>query len=313
LKNAITASSDHTANDYQVCGRPRSKSRSDTGTSLAYKWVDDEGQTHLSDKPPSGHIASVIDMAGSKRDFTFEIQADGITLPITFQGQIAAGSKRIYDTWHFFLGENNLRQSKIMLHVIGGPARFDAFHAKASPGSKSVDGFYKPTKNVAYAKYYPKRPDRAVEISFHEISHLITASHLGTTPPWLTEGLAEYFETMEVRGQGGTIHPNQAHLKLLKKSRLPGLHDFLDIDRAQWSGPQRSLNYAAAWSLMHFLMQGAPGMYAVQEVVQQAHANFCKPFSASAALNAAYPGGLQRLESDWRKWLRNNGAAIQQT
>ncbi len=312
-RNAITASSDHTTNDHQVCGRPQTKPRSDTGTSLVYKWVDEKGQTHMSDTPPSGHIASVIDMAGNKRDFTYEIKADGITLPITFQGQIAAGSKRIYDTWHFFLGEDKLRQAKIKLRVIGGPARFDAFRANYRPGSKPVDGFYTPTKNEAYVKYYPQRPDRAVEISFHEISHLITASHLGTTPPWLTEGLAEYFETMEVSGQGGTIYPNKAHLKRLKNSRLPGLHDFLRIDRSQWSGPQRSLNYATAWSLMHFLMQGAPGMHAMQEVVQQAHTNFCKPFSASAALNAAYPGGLQQLESDWRKWLRNNGAGIQQT
>jgi hypothetical protein len=111
---------------------------------------------------------------------------------------------------------------------------------------------------------------------------------------------------MEVRGQGRTIHLNEAHLKLLKRSRLPGLHDFLSTDRAQWSGPQRSLNYATAWSLMYFLMQDAPGMYAMQEVVKQAQANFCKPFSASNALNTAYPGGLQRLESDWRKWLRNS-------
>jgi hypothetical protein len=313
-RNTIAASSDHTANDHKICNRPPTKLRTDIGTSLAYKWVDDEGQTHLSDTPPSGHIASVIDMTtGSKRDFTYEIEAEGITLPISFQGQISAGSKRIYDTWHFFLGQEKLRQSHIKLSVIGGPERFNAFRENSWPGSKPVNGFYSNSKNQAFVKYDLARPEQATRTSLHEISHLITASHLGTTPPWLTEGLAEYFETMEVSGQGGTIHPNKAHLKLLKKRRLPKLHDFLDIDRSQWIGPLRDINYATAWSLMYFLMQGDPGMYAMQEVVQQAHVNFCKPFSASAALNAAYPGGLQRLESDWRNWLRNSGAAIQQT
>jgi hypothetical protein len=312
--NSGAVASDHTANDQQVCNRPRTQFRNEAGTNPVYQWVDGEGQTHLSDTPPSDHIASVIDMAtGTKRDFTYEISADGITLPITFQGQISAGSKRIYDTWHFFLGDTDLRQSQIKLRVIGGPDRYDAFQRKAWPNSKPTNGFYINSKNQAYVKYDPNRPEQSLHTSFHEISHLITASHLGPTPPWLTEGLAEYFENMEVTGQGGTIHPNKAHLTLLKKSPLPRLHDFLEIDRSQWNGAQRDLNYATAWSLMHFLMQGAPGMYAMQDVVQQAHASFCKPFSVSTALHNAYPGGLKRLESDWKKWLHNNRASVQQT
>jgi hypothetical protein len=122
--------------------------------------------------------------------------------------------------------------------------------------------------------YVPGQPGRAIDTSFHEISHLITASHLGPTPPWLTEGLAEYFETMEVSHQAGKIHPNRAHIKLLQNSRLPRLRDFLSMDRSLCNGELRELNYAVAWSLMHYLMQGAPGTYAMKEVVQQAQANF---------------------------------------
>ncbi|MFO7551331.1 MAG: hypothetical protein R6W80_07970, partial [Haliea sp.] len=68
-------------------------------------------------------------------------------------------------------------------------------------------------------------------------------------------------------------------------------------------GPDRSRNYAIAWSLTHFLLEGAPGMYALQRVIQQAEARFCQAFSAVAELDAAYPGGLRRLERDWRQWL----------
>jgi hypothetical protein len=64
---------------------------------------------------------------------------------------------------------------------------------------------------------------------------------------------------------------------------------------------------------MHFLLEGAPGMYALREVIQQAEINFCKPFSAVDVLNNAYPGGLQRLEQDWRTWLSNGGYQIHQT
>jgi hypothetical protein len=117
-----------------------------------------------------------MDLAGNKRDFTYEIIPDGVTLPIDFQGKVRAGAKRIYDTWNFFLREENLRQSQITLRVIGGPERFDAIRAKAWPNSKPVSGFYNPGLNQAFVKYNPARPDQALATSFHEISHLITAS-----------------------------------------------------------------------------------------------------------------------------------------
>ncbi len=149
--------------------------------------------------------------------------------------------------------------------------------------------------------------------SFHEISHLVTTSHLGHTSPWLTERLAEYFETMHVKGQMGTVYPNTQHLQLLRRSSTPRLRDFLSIKKSEWKSPQRDLNYATAWSLMHYLMEGSPGMYAMQEVIREAHKNFCKPFAADSVLNDAYPGGLDRVEADWRSWLASKKHKAQKT
>jgi hypothetical protein len=312
-QNSGYSSADHTADDLQACNRPQTKSRADTDTKLIYKWVDETGQTHMSDEQPEGIIASVMDLSMKKRDFTYQIIPDGISVPTDFPGQLAAGSKRIYDTWHFFLGEQKLRQSQITVLLIGGPDRFDAYHAKASPGSKPVNGFYSMSQNLAVVKFDSANQAQALRTTFHEISHLITASHLGPTPPWLTEGLSEYFETMQVKDQTGSIHPNETHIKLLKKTPLPRLRDYLSIDRPEWHGANRDRNYAIAWSLMNFLLQGAPGMYALQQVIQQAEANFCQPFSATDALDLAYPGGIPRLEQDWRQWLANGEFQIQQT
>ena len=308
-----TDHADHAAEDQNVCSRPRTKARSDVDTQIYYKWVDEDDQTHMSDERPVDVIASVVDLSMKKQDFTYQIRSDGVSVPVDFPGQFSAGSKRIYDTWHFFLGEKKLRQSRIEVLLIGGSDRFNAIHAKASPNSKPVNGFYRMSKNQAVVKFDPTNKEQTLRTTFHEVSHLITGSHLGPTPPWLTEGLAEYFETMEVKGQMGTIYPNQAHIKLLRKTQLPRLKNYLSIDRPEWHGADRDRNYAIAWSLMHFLLQGAPGMYAMQEVIQQAEESFCKPFSAVDALEGAYPGGLHRLEQDWRKWLSNSDFQIHQT
>ncbi|PLW70553.1 DUF1570 domain-containing protein [Pseudohalioglobus lutimaris] len=302
----------HSRGDQFVCNRPPTKSRSDVKRNLVYSWIDENGQTHMSDSPPKDHIASVTDLSDSKQEFTYTVNDDGANLPVAFQGKLSAGAKRIYDTWNFFLGEEKLRQTHITVRVIGGPARFDAFRKEVWPNSLPAGGFYSPSKNVAYVKYDPKRPENAIRTTFHEVSHLITAGHLGSTPPWLTEGLAEYFETMEVSHQGGTIYPNEAHIRLLQRNPIPRLDSFLSVTRSQWNGEMREMNYAVAWSLMHFLMQGPPGVYAMKEVVEQAHTNLCKPFATKKALHEAYQGGLQRLEADWRQWMAMRGFGIQQ-
>lgn len=312
-RGEVFSPADHTTQDQQVCGRPRTKSRSESDRRLIYQWRDEDGQTHMSDEQPQGVIATVMDMSTQEQDFTYRITPDGVSVPINFPGQLAAGSKRMYDTWHFFLGEERLRQSSIEVLLIGGPGRFDAYHAKVSPNSKPVNGFYSMGKNQAAVKFDPDNMARTLGTTFHEISHLITASHLGPTPPWLTEGLAEYFETMQVKDQAGVIYPNQAHIKLLKQAPLPSLRDYLAIERPEWHEDQRDRNYAIAWSLINFLLQGAPGMYALQKVIQHVEDNFCQPFSAVAVLDQAYPGGIQRLEQDWRRWLANSQFQIQQT
>ncbi len=303
---------DHTANDSEVCNRPATRSRFETDSTLIYRWTDEDGQTHLSDERPEDTITQVIDISGTRRDFTYRIEREGIDLPVGFSGQIAAGSKRIYDTWHFFLGEGNLRQAIITLRLIES-TEFDALWSERWPGAKPVGGFYSISNNTAYVRYNPSMPARATATSFHEISHLITASHLGVTPPWLTEGLAEYAETMVVTDQTAAIRPNQDHLRLLQSTNLPSLPDFLAMDRTKWNGNERDLNYAVAWSLIHHLMGTDIGRTALKELISQANANACKPFSASEALASAYPGGLPRLESDWRTGIRNGTYGIHQT
>lgn len=303
---------DHTANDAQACARPATKSRADTGTAVIYKWKDGDGVTHMADKAPVDAVASVFDISGSKRDFTYQIHGHGVTLPMQFSGQIAAGSKRIFDLWHFLLGEERLRQVEITIRAFEADP-FDTLWAGRAPGAKPVSGFYEMGSNTAYVRYDSGMPRRAIATAFHEISHLITASHLGVTPPWLTEGLAEYAETMIVTDQTAAISPNQAHLELLKSAKLPPLADFLAMDRTQWHGPERHLHYAISWSLTHHLMGSDVGRTALRALLREASDKFCQSFSASAVLASSYPGGMPRLESDWRAGIRTGAFGVHQT
>ncbi|HAN29161.1 MAG TPA: hypothetical protein DCP75_15865 [Haliea salexigens] len=304
---------DHTVNDRQVCARPSTRRREDTDPNLVYRWKDANGLTHMSDERPEGVIATVLDMRLSAQDFSYRLMPDGLQLPVDFAGKVAAGSKRMYDVWHFLLGGNKLKQARIDVLLVADDARFAAYRASTSSDTFPIAGFYSMRSNQAFVKADPAQPARNLRVTYHEVSHLITASHLGPTPPWLTEGLAEYFETMQVRDQTGAVYPNEAHIRLLRSQVLPSLHAYLSIDRREWYGEHRERNYAIAWSLIHFLLQGSPGMYALQSTVRQVETHFCRPFSVLQALEKAYPGGLSRLEADWRRWLTSQHFVTQQT
>ncbi len=304
LRSAANGPGLHGAFDAVVCTRPVSGRRAGITGAALYQWVDEAGQTHVSDTPPRSYIPTVLDVSGRERDFTYEILSGGEKLPAQFEMHVRAGAKRIYDTWHFFLGEQRLRQAHIRLQLIGDAERYAAVQAQAWPDSMPTVGFYSPLQNTAYVGFDAQRPGEALRTAFHETSHLVTANLLGPTPPWLNEGLAEYFETMRVRGQAARFHLNRAHLQLLRRNGVPALDALLSKDRESWHTRRRARNYAAAWSLVHFLMQDNAGRYALKELIEQIHANFCRPFSAQLALYSAYPGGRARLESEWRSWLQ---------
>lgn len=97
---------------------------------------------------------------------------------------------------------------------------------------------------------------------FHEYVHFVMNLNFGSDeiPAWLNEGLAEYFETMQVSG-GRTVSIGglrEDHLKLLRRSELLQLSDLFAMDNSSVHGggdTKRSLFYAQSWALLHFLAQ----------------------------------------------------------
>jgi hypothetical protein len=75
--------------------------------------------------------------------------------------------------------------------------------------------------------------EQALRTIYHEYSHLVTANAARGLPVWLSEGLAEYYSTFEVRDDGrrallGGIIP--AHLMRLNTERMLPLEQLLSVD-----------------------------------------------------------------------------------
>ncbi len=105
--------------------------------------------------------------------------------------------------------------------------------------------------------------ERALDTIYHEYLHVITALNLGPLPAWLNEGLAEFWETAELRDTVARVGvPSGRHLDLLKGySPLPIVELLsFDYDSSFFDEERRSsIFYAQSWALVHYLMVDETG------------------------------------------------------
>lgn len=106
--------------------------------------------------------------------------------------------------------------------------------------------------------------DDAYRGIYHEYSHYLLRNVFGAAPLWFNEGLAEYYSTLEVSGDGRRAvigKPVPQHVELLRERRLP-LAKLLSITAASpiYSSdtPERSVMYAQSWAMVHHALHGMP-------------------------------------------------------
>ena len=105
--------------------------------------------------------------------------------------------------------------------------------------------------------------DESAPVVFHEYTHLLVANAARSVPVWLNEGLAEYYSTYALEADGTRAHigrPIAHHVALLRERFIPLLQLIaVDTESVLYNeGERRSIFYAEAWALTHFLMIEMP-------------------------------------------------------
>jgi hypothetical protein len=109
--------------------------------------------------------------------------------------------------------------------------------------------------------------DESARIVFHEYTHLLVQNAARSVPVWLSEGLAEYYSTYALEADGKRAHigrPIVGHVGLLRERFIP-LAQLIAVDSSSDlynEGERRSIFYAEAWALTHYLMIQMPDGHA---------------------------------------------------
>lgn len=138
---------------------------------------------------------------------------------------------------------------------------------------------------------------------FHQFAAAVIRGHL---PPWLNEGIAEYFGESLFTGDGfisGIIPPSRLKRiqAQIRDNKFRSIAQMMQLSQDAWNSKLTGANYDQAWSMVHFLAHGENGKY------QQPFVGFMQALGRGIPLNTAWRktfGDVNGFEDHWRDyWL----------
>ncbi|HEV2864643.1 MAG TPA: tetratricopeptide repeat protein [Pyrinomonadaceae bacterium] len=129
----------------------------------------------------------------------------------------------------------------------------------------SVAGYFQPGAEVNYITLTHDAGERdGGSTLLHEYVHLLVNNYFRTAPLWLKEGLAEFYSTARLSGDGRKVTLGEApwqRLRVLRRS--PSLVPLAELFAVDQQSPhyadadKRPLYYAESWALVHYMLGGS--------------------------------------------------------
>lgn len=149
--------------------------------------------------------------------------------------------------------------------------------------------------------------ERTWRVMQHEGFHQFAATVIRySLPPWLSEGLASYFEEAIFTGDGmvsGVIPPRRAQqvAQGLNSGRFVSISKMMTMSQESWNAKLEGENYDQAWAMVHFLANAEEGKYRVPFL------RFLQSLARGSSKEKAWTetfGSSKGFESKWREfWL----------
>ena len=190
--------------------------------------------------------------------------------------------------------------------------RFDYLEVVGSRHVNTI-GLYVPARKTLYACVGNDDLDRILGVLRHEGWHQFVHEVIENIPPWVDEGLAEYFRFARVEGGKlilGEMPGRDIRMVrgLLQRRQTIPLEELMRIDLRAWNRtlreePRRgSLQYRQSFTLVHFLLHADRGRY---RKYLYRYLNMLEDgVSRERARKRAFGSDLGRLRKAWAAYIR---------
>ena len=142
------------------------------------------------------------------------------------------------------------------------------------------------------------------ETVYHEYTHLLSSKTEAWLPLWLNEGLAQFYQTAEIRDKEALLgQPDTGNIILLRQNRLLPLPVLLAVDHNSpyyHEENKGSIFYAESWALTHY--------FEITDAQQHTHRLIdyvdlvSKGTDSVTAATRAF-GDLQKLQSELENYI----------
>jgi hypothetical protein len=219
---------------------------------------------------------------------------------------------------------------KMMAYVYRSQASYAGFTGELT-APEWAQGFYVPPGLFSF-HLETGSVDTLLSTMIHEAVHGYVDRHLARpgfpAPPWLVEGLCEYFARSEIRD--GRLEPGRVRegryvadglrggayrqrtetgwsldelRRALRGGELPGAAELMASGRAEFYGEDIGLHYAASWVLVHYLHHGEPGW--AEEEFPDFLLYVLEGYDAEEALERVYGRTPDQLDAGLREHVRS--------
>ena len=271
-----------------------------------YQWRDEQGRLHFGDAPAVDNATDLSDQYDFTLPFDIVFEPVEYRVPPQVRDKLTTSISKIFTVYKQALEIDYPQNSEFRIRIYGSEQTYRSYQQKVAPILENAAAFYNGASNRITTWGMDERVLQ--QVVTHECSHAVSASGGRMIPIWLNEGLATYFETMQVAGQGVTVPLSAYWLQVLRKRgytrQPPDLRLTLDSEHAQWYAANGADNqsYALSWSLVWFMMDSDQGRDILRQLLHR-DANRLSPPS-SRLIDQHWPGGFTGFSQDWQRWLR---------
>lgn len=229
-----------------------------------------------------------------------------------FIGRVMDATIKEYD--RRFRGFRGVVRRKPVVKVYATQAQYlQAFARACGEPSVNSSGVHCGLDGIVYT-YDSKQLERTLKHEcFHQFVHMVIDGRL---PPWLNEGLAEYYEEGVFNEKSGRLSVGAVpawRLRLLRAAQTKGARFRVDrlmkITRPEWhehmDDDRGHIQYSQAWLLCHLLIHGDNGRYA--DPFERFLRHIDKGLDADSAFKRVFgadPGPLQEKLDEYLRVLK---------
>ena len=173
--------------------------------------------------------------------------------------------------------------------------------------ARGVSGYFQPGADVNYITVALERGAGQDPTLLHEYAHLLVNNHFSAAPLWLKEGLAEFYSTARVSGDGRRLtlgEPPEQRARELRGRALIPLATLFAVDQSSpyyYESGKLGLFYAESWALVHYLSEARAGG---RDALARFTGLLAGGASVDDALRGAFGAGAPEIEAGLADYVR---------